>query len=613
MKLSTLFIALFFFSALRAQKDTSYLKKLYAHSLDFTEAKVDSIGYYATFIGNESKKLHYPVGSIYSLRLFGFYYENKADFERAIDYYLQTLYEARRQDDIDMQTSALTDLAVIYTQDIKQPVKAKDIYLECVALNKKKGDARSLLDSYVNLGAIYDRIGLYDSALLFLEEGLRIGKPLEVTKGEDLSTLYNNLGNTFFLQKKYDQALAYFRNNYQFHQLSGNLADKWFDELNLADVYTEQAVYDSAGKYGLLSMALAGQLGSRSKQADSYAILSKLYERKKDFKKAYDYQHRWYELDTSLVNGETYKAIAELEQKFEARERKNEKLLLQAEVSQQRLHYRITLVMALSLLVVAIIAAMAFMMKRNSNRTLQQTNELIVRQNDRLSELNYEKNSLISIVSHDLSTPFASIGMWSQLLRSDPESLTADQQKALSRIDQATGYGEKLIRNILDVEKAQTNQHKVSLENLDLKAIISELFEEFYSVAARKNISLHLDAPAPSYYLLSDRQLLGRMLENLLSNALKFSASGKNVRISIREEKEALVIRIRDEGIGIDPEELPHLFSKYSRISSRPTQGEPSTGLGLSIVKRIVEELNGQITCESQPGKGSLFTIVLKK
>lgn len=613
MKSALPFIALFFFSALRAQQDTAKLKNLYAHALDFTEARVDSIGYYAAYISAESGRLNFPTGALYSLRLYGFYYENKADYKRAIDYYLQTLYEARKQNDIEMQTGALTDLAVIYTENIKQPVKAKEIYLECVALNKKKGDARSLIDSYTNLGAIYDRLGLYDSALLFLHEGLRIGKPLEANSGEDLSTLYNNLGNTFFLKKKYDEALFYFRNNFEFHQGSGNFADKWFDELNLADVYTEQGAYDSAGKYALLSMALAHTLESRSKEADSYAILSKLYQHKGDYKRAFDYQRRWYELDTSLVNGETYKAIAELEQRFEARQRENEKLLLQAEVSQQRLRYRITLILAISLLIVAIVAAMAFVMKRNNNRTLQRTNELIVRQNERLSELNYEKNSLISIVSHDLSTPFASIGMWSQLLRSDPESLTAEQQKALARIDQATGYGEKLIRNILDVEKAQTNQHKVMLENLDLKAIVSGIFDEFHSAAARKNISLHLDAPAPGYHILSDRQLLGRMLENLLSNALKFSPSGKKVRVSIREEKEALVIRIRDEGIGIDSDELPHLFSKYSRISSRPTQGEPSTGLGLSIVKRIVEELNGQITCESEPGEGTLFTITLKK
>jgi signal transduction histidine kinase len=103
------------------------------------------------------------------------------------------------------------------------------------------------------------------------------------------------------------------------------------------------------------------------------------------------------------------------------------------------------------------------------------------------------------------------------------------------------------------------------------------------------------------------------MMDNLLSNAIKYTTAGKNVWMSVSEEKDAVSIKIRDEGVGIQADELPHLFSKYSKISSEPTNGEASTGLGLAIVKRICEELKGKITCESTLGKGSIFTIVLKK
>ena len=168
-------------------------------------------------------------------------------------------------------------------------------------------------------------------------------------------------------------------------------------------------------------------------------------------------------------------------------------------------------------------------------------------------------------------------------------------------------------RHILYVEKAQTNQHKVTLENLDLKIFAESIIEDFQPAAVKKQIRLHLDCPSRSLYFLSDRQLLSRMLENLLSNAIKYSATGKQVWMSVSEEKDAVSIKVRDEGVGIEPDELPHLFAKYSKISSQPTNGEPSTGLGLAIVKRIVEELNGQISCESAPGQGSVFTVVLKK
>jgi signal transduction histidine kinase len=408
----------------------------------------------------------------------------------------------------------------------------------------------------------------------------------------------------------------YFAGNYRRHLSRQGLNGKatlWFDVLNLADSYTQEGMLDSAGKYATLALNLADDLNSRSKQSDTYQVLSKLAQRRGDYKKAYEYQSKWYELDTAIVNGETYKAIAELEEKYEARQHENEMLLLQGEISQQKFHTRIMLIMSISLLVIAILAAMAFIIKRKVNRKLQATNDLVTRQNERLSELNFEKNSLISIVSHDLSTPFASIGMWAQLMQVDAGNLTSEQKKALSRIEQATAYGEKLIRHILDVEKVQTNLHKLQLENVDLRIFSESVIDIFQPAAHKKNIQLHLDCPQKSLYFLSDRQLLSRMLENLLSNAIKYTHNGKNVWMSVSEEKDAISIKVRDEGVGIEKDELPHLFSKYSKISSQPTNGEPSTGLGLSIVKRICEELNGQISCESRPGEGSIFTVVLKK
>lgn len=598
------------------QADTNSIRHLYYYAMKLTEARIDSIDYYADYMHQIDQKGQYPAARFMSLRLYGWYFENKANYPRAIDYYMQALDAARKLGYIEHQTEALADLAAVYTSDMKEPEKAKEIYQECVRLDRQLGDASSLVTSYINLGAIYDRLGLYDSALLLLKEGLHIGKPLEAKGKFDLDDLYNNLGNTYYYMKEFAQSIVYFRNNYIHHLVSqspSRQSDLWFDVLNMADSYTEEGAYDSAAKYGDLALQLARQLDSKSKESDSYQVLAKLAQRRGDYKKAFEYQGKWYALDTALVNNETYKSIAELEKKYETRERENEKLLLQSEIAQQKFHNRIMMVMAVSLLLIAIAAAMAFIVKRKANRQLQANNDLVIRQNERLSELNEEKNSLISIVSHDLSTPFASIGMWQQLLQSEQDNLSDSQRKALDRIAQATQYGEKLIRHILDVEKAETNQNKLQLENLDLRIFAEWRLDNFTPVAANKNVRLHLDCPNRSLYFLSDRQLLGRMLDNLLSNAIKYTAAGKNVWMSVSEEKDAVSIKICDEGVGIKADELPHLFSKYSKISSQPTNGEASTGLGLAIVKRICEELNGKITCESTLGKGSIFTIVLKK
>jgi signal transduction histidine kinase len=600
--------------ALMGQVDSLSLQKIYYRGMHLTDA--DSIRIYADSISNANPGGHKADANIMTLRLNGFYYENRDSFSRALEFYYRALDSARAHAYIRRQTELLADLAAVYTEHMKQPQKAKEVYMECVRLHKQMGDAHSLIVSYANLGAIYNRLGLYDSALLFLREGLRIGKPLEQEGKENISEIYNNIGNTYYYQKDYDEAIAWFRTNYE-QDLAGHLpsrlADLWVDVLNMGDSYSEKGAYDSAAKYGALALQLAIQQNSRSKQAESYQILSALAQHRGEYKKAWEYQAKWYALDTALVNGETYKAIAELEQKYQARKRENEKLLLRSEIEQQKFHNLVVSIIAASLLLIAIAIAILFIIKRNVNRKLQATNELIVRQNERLSELNHEKNSLISIVSHDLGTPFASISMWQQLLHNERDGLTPGQQKALDRIGQATRYGENLIRHILDVEKAQTNQYKMRLENLDLRVFAESVIDEFGPAATKKDIQLHLDCPDRGIYFLSDRQLLGRMLENLLSNAIKYTANGKHVWISVSEEKDAVSLKVRDEGVGIQPEELPHLFSKYSKISSRPTGGETSTGLGLAIVKRICEELNGQISCESTPGLGTIFTVILKK
>jgi signal transduction histidine kinase len=263
--------------------------------------------------------------------------------------------------------------------------------------------------------------------------------------------------------------------------------------------------------------------------------------------------------------------------------------------------------------IIGVLIAIAFVIKRNANRRLKLTNELVVQQNEKLAELNYEKNSLISIVSHDLSTPFATIQVWGYVLQADAGRLTDDQQKALNKILQASNHGDEMIRRILDVEKQHIGDHRMQLENFDLTIFAEEVVDSFRPVAARKEIHIHAEMPDKEVYLLSDKQLVARICENLLSNAIKYTPKGRNVWISISEEQDAISIKVRDEGVGIEKEELPFLFSKYSKISSQPTDGESSNGLGLSIVKRIVQELNGKIFCESEVGKGSLFTVVIRK
>jgi signal transduction histidine kinase len=440
-----------------------------------------------------------------------------------------------------------------------------------------------------------------------------LGRSLERQGRISLSSTYNNLGNLYFKEKMYDEALPYFKQNLIKHAHDSDLNGLWVARLNIADVFIEKRQFDSAAAYAQSAMELAQRLESKSKLADSYSILAKLAEYQGKYSKAYQYIKNWYSLDTAILRSDTYKTIAALQERFHASERETENKLLQEKIEKETLRTRELTLVAAALAIIGILIAIGFVIKRNAHRRLQATNDLIIQQNEKLSELNYEKNSLISIVSHDLSTPFATIQVWGQVLQDDTAHLTEEQQKAMNRILQAGAYGEQLIRQILNVERADIGLHKMQLEKIEMKGFAEEMAGNFKPMAAKKDIRLHVDATGKKLFILSDRYLVSRIFENLLSNAIKYTPPGKNVWISIGDEQDAVSIKVKDEGVGINKEELPYLFSKYSKISSQPTDGEGSNGLGLSIVKRIVEEINGRITCESEVGKGSVFTVFLKK
>lgn len=593
-----------------AQVDTAQLKKLYDRCLDFSEDKKDSIRFYASFIEEHAHKLKFNKGEVLSSRLKGIYEEMSSNYESAIHYYLESLDASRKLSSIEYEISALSDLAILYA-NIKEPQQAKNFYLQAARLSSFKGDTYNVVSTYNNLAVIYMQLQQYDSARILLNEALRIGKPFE--NRIDITSTYNNLGSLNFKQKKYDDALPYFRQNLQVHMATNSTGDLWIDLLNLADLFTEKHQFDSASYYAERTMDLARKLGSKSKEADSHAMMAKLAEYREDYYTAYDHLKSWYSLDTAIVNGDTHQTIAELQERFNAKEREAANQLLKEQVEKEVLKAKGITLLAVALGIIGVLAAIAFVTKRNANRRLQATNQLILQQNDKLAELNHEKNSLISIVSHDLNTPFATIHVWGNLMLHEADRLSPEQQRALSKIIQASNYGEGLISRILDVEKKDIGDHKLRIENFDLTILTEDVLDNFKMMADKKDIRLHVELPEKELYILSDKHLVSRICENLLSNAIKYTPRGKNVYVSVSDEQDGISIKVRDEGVGIDKEEMPHLFSKYSKISTQPTEGENSTGLGLSIVKRIVEEINGKISCESEPGQGSLFTVILRK
>jgi len=243
-----------------------------------------------------------------------------------------------------------------------------------------------------------------------------------------------------------------------------------------------------------------------------------------------------------------------------------------------------------------------------SQRNVLEKQKLEIENNNReLKELNEEKNHLISIVAHDLRNPLTSAMSLSESLKTDSENLDEDQHQAIKVIHNAMNRMNNMILRILDVRAIESKKLNLEMEVAEVESLVSQVVRRFKDSAGQKDIELICNFNAG--YIEVDRNYFIQVMENLLSNAIKFSPYGKNVYISSSKTNDKLCIEVRDEGPGIGPGDMKMLFGKYKKLSARPTGGESSTGIGLSIAKKFVEAMRGKIWCESEPGKGARFLL----
>ena len=225
--------------------------------------------------------------------------------------------------------------------------------------------------------------------------------------------------------------------------------------------------------------------------------------------------------------------------------------------------------------------------------------------NKNLLRLNEEKNHFLSITTHDLKAPLAGISGILELMKLEGGTLSSQHLGYVHLMEETCENMQRLISDLLDLSRIEQRSTHLSFQPTSIPKIISELEDHFRAWAGKKNIQLVFDVQHAPSIITTDHDALVRILDNIISNAIKFSRPGKTVTVAVATEKTCLRFEMKDEGPGIRLEERHKLFRKFQKLSARPTDGESSTGLGLSIVKDLVDLLNGTIEIESEYGKGT--------
>jgi signal transduction histidine kinase len=168
-----------------------------------------------------------------------------------------------------------------------------------------------------------------------------------------------------------------------------------------------------------------------------------------------------------------------------------------------------------------------------------------------------------------------------------------------------------LITQLLDVNAIEQGRFPLDIEVCDLGAISGRVAAGFASAAEKKQISVYAAGPMMPAWVHADPRAAGRIIENLLSNAIKYSPPGCDIFVRMRNSPDGVVWEVQDQGPGLSEAEQAKLFQKFTRLSARPTAGESSTGLGLSIVKMLAVAMHGSVECKSMLGEGSTFSLRL--
>jgi signal transduction histidine kinase len=267
--------------------------------------------------------------------------------------------------------------------------------------------------------------------------------------------------------------------------------------------------------------------------------------------------------------------------------------------------------------VVAAIAIVVFLLVFFHSRRLAQ--ELTERRRiqaelektrDRLLKASQEKSELMHMVAHDLRSPLGAIQIGLELLQVNPPLPDSSRALALRRTSESADLMARLINELLSAQNMEEGRFSLKFVAGDAVALARSAVSAMSTVAQHKHITIEAALPSEAVGLTTDFVALQQVVDNLLSNALKYSPPGARVDIAVKANPSNCRIEVRDQGPGVKPDEREKIFEKFKRGSAQPTQGEKSTGLGLWIVRRFVLALHGRVWCEpGADGIGSAFIV----
>lgn len=529
------------------------------------------------------------------------------DLEDALDAYIKSIEAARKSHYFQGEANAYGAIAGIYSS-ANNHRNAMIYFNKAISTLRRSDDSVALASAILNAGDEFLTIGVYDSALLYFREAETLFEKVDYLIGKayslgNIGMVYANIGQDNLAERNINVATKILEELGDYYPVCVYL-------LSMSDIHHQKGDKSVALNYASRSLQLAQQYGLKEQISESSLKLSDLYMHAGNTSESFKHYKNHIAYRDSINNIESIQKMADLRTEYEISQKQLE-LLEKEEMLTREKWIRNTFIAAFCIMI--FLAAMAyrnFKDQQQKNRKITEQKEEIERKNEDLISLNEEKNNLIGIVAHDLKSPVNQIKGLLSLVKMTSK---ADDESAsyLDMMEQSSVRLIDMINKILNVEAIESKQLKVTLEPVNFSDVVMANVNRSAVEAMRKRIQIHTSL-LENVMVHSDLHYTDQVIENLLSNAIKFSPPEKNIFIHVTLHNTTALCEIRDEGPGLSESDKKKLFKKYQKLSATPTSNESSTGLGLSIVKKFVDAMEGEIWCESEPGKGASFFVRFK-
>lgn len=564
-----------------------------------------------------------------TLNTIGVMYYTWGNYQKAIEYYNLSLQIMRDADNRAGTAKAINNLGIVY-YDMGNLDEALKYYEKSLEIEIEMGE-EELQTYYNNIGLVYDHRKQYDKALEYYEKSLAIAEKMNDLSG--VSTALNNIGELYAASGQNELAIIVMKRSLAIEKQSRDKHGISIAYNNLGELYFLGDNLSMSQHYNDSSFQLAKELGNPELLQENYLNYYKINKAHGLFAKALENLEKHTALKDSLFSENLQQQIAEIQGKYDLEQKEKEIELLNSKnlLNQITLKNKQTLLqrqqIILLILVTAIVVILigllilskqtrqkklAYQLLDQRNRELERSRRDLLAAKEKAEESDRLKSLFLANMSHELRTPLNGILGFTEILRTD---LTDPDFREMADIIHSSG--QRLLDTlnaIIDLSVIESNKAEVSITYVRLHELINEATHKFAEAAEAKHLQLIVDPAGEETTIYSDRNILVRMLNILINNAIKYTAEGF-VRVSTNiitdGTSQQLLLKVSDTGIGIPAANLPNIFDRFRQGSEGHARLYEGAGLGLAICKKYVGILGGDIRVESTPWQGSTFTIAL--